>query len=1627
MSRRRQATPTSVISRADRSQPLALSCGQERFWLVNRFTQGGPMAEAGNCAFWFRLTGQLELPALRSAVAALHERHEILRTVIGARPAGIQQITQPAGPVPVPIEQLADAEAALRRARELAAEPFDLATDLPVRWNVLSLTDTDNVLLLRIHHIACDGWSESVMFAELAQLYSDLAAGRQPVLPPLELQYADYARWQRDQLASGRLAGQLDYFRAALAGAPAVTVLPGDAAAGESQLAPGAVRQLVLSRAAEQAAQRLCGSHSATLFMVLLSAYSALLHRYSGQTDLVVGAPVAGRNHPQLAGLIGFFVNTVPIRIELSGDPSFEELLRRVREAALGALANQDVPFEVLIESLALPRVPGRPPLVQTMLQVHNTPAAHFDFAGLQAELRQLFTASAALDLTASFLTGDGSLQALWEYRVDLFEGAEIEQLHRELEQLLVHAGTAPTTRISELRLLDDQQLQAIRRWSTGPSRDLAVANVVELFDATAGRTPDAPAIVDGHQLVSYAELDRRSNQLARQLIDVAVQPDQLVGICLPRGKDAVIAILAVLKAGAGYLPIDPDYPAARRQFMVDDAGLSAILSSGDRLADLKLGSLPAICLDRAAELVGGQPTDRLARPIEPGAQAYVIYTSGSTGRPKGAAIDHRGLLNYTRWAAGHYGGQRAGGGIDAVLHSSLSFDLTVTSVFVPLATGGCVRVLADRQPLPALDGMLSDPEVELGLLKLTPAHLRSLLPLHRAASQLATVHSFVIGGEALASELTARWQQLLPRSNFFNEYGPTETVVGCAVHRFDPAAQSAAYQPIGTPIDNTQLHVLDRYGNQLAAGQVGELYIGGDGVCRGYPGRPALTASRFVPDHLGRRAGARLYRTGDLASWDESGVLHFHGRVDDQVKLNGYRIELAEIDSAIRSCAGVADAVTTFGRDPDRLMGYYTCSVGQQLEPSDLRTELAALLPAEVLPDLLQRLDRLPLTANGKLDRAALPEPTGWQPAAQPYLAPSNLVETTVCRIWAQVLGHDQVGLDDNFFVLGGHSMQAATVAAELSASWPLLPGARLLRAIFAGPTVRQLSAQVLELMCRACSAPTPYQPAPVDEVELSDVKRGLFFLQQLNPTSTEFLVPIAVELRGPCDHDALLSALRQLTARHRALRARFELTDSGPRQVDGPPALLPVREDDLRGLPETASGAAVQRILAEELGTPIDIVNGPLVRARVSRIASDRLLLLLITHHIATDAQANLALLTDLGQLYDGGPASSATPAVSELAPRYPIDPAVREDDLRYWQDHLAGLPELQVPTDRARPDQRSGRGSTIEFVLGPTLAAGIARLAGEQATTDFTVLLAAVATLIWRRSGQDDFALGTSSVLGAGSQPAGVVDISIDQVALRMDLSGGPSFVELVARTRERCQRSLSHVGVSFLDVVQAVAPARDLSRTPLFQVAVELALGELPPDLFPGLQLVEVAVPVSVAKYDLSFIFGKQSDGIAALLEYSSDLFEPRTARSMADELLALIQLLVSQPELPISQLPLRPGPGDDAEQGAEQPVAERAEAEPEPELAGLLGQAWAELLGISEVGLDQDFFQLGGDSLLALRLTSKLRRMLDSSDLPLELVFRFPTVRLLATELERRLLSEIDQLSDQEVIDALGPP
>ncbi|WLQ32271.1 amino acid adenylation domain-containing protein [Streptomyces castrisilvae] len=1623
---------TGTIPRAPRTGPPPPSSGQRRFLLLNDLdTAGDSAAGTGNFAFWLRLRGDLDRDALGRALDELCRRHEVLRTVYGTEAGVPAQIVRDHTPAPLPVHDLSDAADPAGRARSLATararEAFRLGSDTPFRRDLMRLGDRDHVLLLRIHHIAADGWSEGILNRELAALYGAFRRGEPSPLPPLPIQYADFAAWQQEQLARGALDAETEHWAALLDGPPAATELPFDRPPTATSGAAGTVLRLPVDRSAHDRITALCTEHGVSLFHALLGGYAALLTRRSGQTDLVIGAPVANRPHAETAGLIGFFVNTVALRVDTSGNPTFGELLRRVKDVALDAADHQTAPFEQVVRRVAPPREPGRQPLVQTMLQVHNTPQDPLVLDGLDVEHEQLFTDSTSADLSVSFVETDGELEALWEYRTELFDPATVRRLHQDLVALTGSAAAEPGVGIAELDILPAAEREWLRHRSRGPRRP-PPDGVPALFAAQVRRTPKAPAVVCGADTLTYTELADRADTLARHLAGLGVGAGDLVGICLERGADLVVSVLAVLGAGAAYLPLDPGYPAGRLRFMVRDAKPALVLTHA------ATAGVPDGVRTERVDLVRERPEGRPGRvPLEfPGAQdlAYVIYTSGSTGTPKGVAVPHGGLANYLAWAGDRYRTTPGGG---SVLHSSLSFDLTVTSLFLPLLSGEPVIAVPDEQPLPRLAALLTDARREPAMVKLTPSHLRALRGEAAASGPADAVAAFVIGGEVLPADLVAVWRLLAPRARFFNEYGPTEAVVGCCVHEAAGGPGGGAAVPIGTPVDNTELYVLDRAGNQVRPGAIGELYIGGSQVVRGYLNRPALTAERFVPDPFGGEPGSRLYRTGDLVRYLPDGALELIGRTDDQVKVRGQRVETGEVEFALRRCPGVADAVVVAGGPPGAaaLVGYYVADAGAAPAPDGLRDALALTLPRHMVPAVLMPLGAMPLTENGKVDRAALPDPAdvARRSPRTGGAAPADAVEERLAGIWARTLGCERVGVLDDFFELGGHSLLAAEVIEHIGRAWPAIPVRGMLREIFLHPTVRALAAAVRTALATAGPGPAdtaavharPARPGPLP---LSPGQESLLVQVELSGSPHEYLVPQALRLDGPLDVTALRRALTAISDRHEVLRSRFP-RDAGDHCYALPLGREPAfAEHDLRHLPAAERPDAVAALLRAEVTTPLDLTAGPLLRALLIRDRDDSRLLCLTTHHLVFDGRSQQILFSSLIDGYTRA-LSAGTPPPPGSSPQYAdLVGALREqaenpadEDVAYWREALAGTPVLALPTDRPRDAARAGTGRAVVFRVGPRTVAALRRLAKDRSATLFMTLLAGLQCVLSRHTGQEDFAVGTS-VAGRGVPGSGdLIGLFINQVALRADLSGDPAFGDVVGRVRQRCADAFARSDVPFDRVVREVRPERVAGANPLFQVAFELAGAPWSGETETGLRLREHPVPVTVSKFDLTVAFRPDGDHLLGEVEYDMALFDEQRVRGLADDLVQVLDAAAADPAKPVGALLPEAAPTP-TPYGGDDPAGEPAHAEP------LVADAYRAVLPETAFGPDDDFFALGGHSVLALRVVSRLRKALDL-DIPLDLIFQYPTVRTLAGQLEALLLAEIEALPEHEAAEALA--
>jgi amino acid adenylation domain-containing protein/non-ribosomal peptide synthase protein (TIGR01720 family) len=1514
------ASARAALRPAQRPAVLPLSSAQRRLWFIDRL-EGGT---AYNVPVALRLRGALDVPALTAALADVVGRHESLRTVFGEADGVPAQIILPPGPVP------------LRSADDLAAavaERIDLEHDLPIRAHLRTQGPEDHVLLLVLHHIATDGWSMAPLARDLATAYRARLGGGAPNWEPLPVQYADYTLWQRDLLGqdddpASQAAAQLAYWREALAGLPDQLDLPTDRPRPAVADPAGAAVAVEIPADLHRRLAEFAASGQASVFMAVQAALAATLTRLGAGTDIPLGSPVAGRTDEALDDLVGFFVNTLVLRTDTSGDPTLSALLDRVRRADLAAFAHQDVPFDRVVETVNPVRSRARHPLFQIELafqnaqNTQNTAAADLDLPGLTASIEPVESDTCKFDLAFDLTertsgTGEpAGIRGTLRYRRDLFDRVTVEDLAARFVRFLDGALADPDRPISRVPILADEEFRRIvHAWNDTARPVPAGLTVPDLFQAEAERTPDAVAVVASDAVLTYAELHRRADRLAAALAGRGVGPETLVALAMPKTSDLVVALLGVLKSGAAYLPIDVTLPAQRIEYMLDDARPAALLTTPETIeaAEWQAGA-PVLFPDAWAAdgWASGSfaDTDRV-QPLRPEHPAYVIYTSGSTGRPKGVVVEHRSVVDYLHWTTAEYGSARGA----TLLHTPISFDLTVTALFTTLASGG--RVLVSGL---AEDELGALPPAEVTFLKCTPSHLPLLDALPDAFSPTGEL---LVGGEALTGEALAAWRARHPGATVLNTYGPTEATVNCAEHRIAPGEPlPSGPVPFGRPQANARLYVLDDALNPVPPGVVGDLHLAGAGLARGYLGRVALTAERFVADPFGP-AGARMYRSGDLAAWTRDGCLVYHGRADDQVKLRGFRIELGEVQTAVAEAPGVVAASVIVREDragDQRLVAYV---VGAAVDPDNLRRRLADHLPAYMVPSAIVVLDALPLTPNGKVDRKALPEPDfGAEPAGR---APRTPQEEILCGLFAEVLGLQAVGPDDDFFALGGHSLLATGLVNRVRTAFAAeLP----LRALFETPTPAGLA----ETLSGAAAARAPLTPMPRPErVPLSFAQRRLWFLNRFGDTTAAYNIPLATRMRGVLDIAALEAALHDLLRRHESLRTVF-------READGEAFQHIVAAGDVRLplVPEDIAEADLPAALAAEAAGGFDLAAQIPIRARLFRVAADDHVLLVVLHHIAGDGWSSAPLAAGLEAAY--------AERVAGREPHYPAaaiqyadyslwqrellgdedDPdSLAAQQIAFWRDTLAGLPDsATVPPDRRRRAVAEHRGGAVPLEIPADLHARVAGLAAENRVSVFMVLQAALAVLLHRTGAGDDIPLGSPIAGRTDSALDDLVGFFVNTLVLRTDVSGDPDFRTLLGRVREADLAAYAHQDLPFERLVELLNPARSLARHPLFQVALTFQSGGRTQPRMPGLTVSGVQVATASAKFDLSVSVrenrsdgssgagsGGGFDGIDGQLEYDADLYDEATVALLATRLVRVLEAACSHPSLPVSALDL----------------------------------------------------------------------------------------------------------------------
>ncbi|HEU4558056.1 MAG TPA: amino acid adenylation domain-containing protein [Longimicrobium sp.] len=1606
-----------------------LSFAQQRLWLLDRLEPG---ATAYNMAFARRLRGPVDVPALERALAELVRRHETLRTRIDVRDGEPVQVVEPFGGwiLPVIDRPIPDAERETE-FRELATDEanraFDLAAGPPFRAVLVRAAADDHLLLYTLHHIVSDGWSTGVFDRELKALYEAFMDGRPSPLEPLPLQYGDFAVRQRARLSGEALERQVAWWKERLAGAPALLELPTDRPRPAVRSDRGDTIGFELADDLAPRVDALARAEDATPFMVMLAAWQALLSRWSGQDDVLVGTPIANRTTPDVEGLIGYFANTLVLRGELSGDPTFRELLARVRDATLGAYEHQDLPFEKLVEEINPERSLSHTPLFQVAIVLQNlgggAPAGGPPRLGLAiVEYVGRARESARFDLMLTVLQEAGRTTGHVEYAADLWEPETVKRMLGHFAVLINRALAEPETRLSDLPLLRPEERAELEARAR-PAASFAVDAPLHVrFAQQAARTPAAVAVTYEGTPLTYAELDTRANRLAHHLVSLGAAPGDLVGLCVERSLETVIGILAILKAGAAYLPLDPAYPDERIAHMLEDSGTRIVITTSDLQPRVAGDDVKRVVLDHDAAEIDAHPSEAPRVEVQPAALAYVIYTSGSTGRPKGVQVTHANVVRLFTATDAWFGF-----GADDVwtLFHSYAFDFSVWEIWGALLYGGRLVIVpfyVSRNPEAFYELVATE---RVTVLNQTPSAFRQLMradedAVRGGAARDLALRAVIFGGEALDPASLRGWVERrgddLPV--LVNMYGITETTVHVTyrvIRRADVMAGSAS--PIGVPIPDLSVQVLDRRGRMVPVGVVGEMYVGGAGVARGYLNRPELTAQRFVPDPAGDPNG-RLYRSGDLARWLPDGGLEFFGRADDQVKVRGFRIELGEIESVLLEHSQVREAVVLArgSGDEKRLVAWIVSANGDAPATAELRAHLGAHLPDYMVPSAFVAMDALPLTRNGKVDRRALPKPDLASSAAE-YVPPRTPTEVALAEIWAALLGAERVGAEDGFFVLGGHSLLATRVLSRVREAFGVeLP----LRAVFESPTLSALAAEIDRLRGTGEAAAPPIVPVDrTGDLPLSFAQERLWFVDRLEPGSPVYTMGSVYRLSGALNAPAVERALAEIVRRHESLRTIFpeagglpvqrvipftgaeqgngaeaevchpegdhthpaaaqasaarriysqpsdiaaEARDPSPlvpgpteaashtsavqadgpslpqavlgdgqadpdatqsrriRQGEGPAFHLP--QHDLTALPGDTRRAEAERLVRAPFTDPFDLARGPLLRAVLVKMGEAEHLFAFNLHHVVGDGWSLGIFFDELATLYAAFAADRPSP-LPDLPVQYGDYAAWQRDWLRgevlerqlaYWRDNLAGAPPLlELPTDRPRPALQSYRGAAELLVLPPDEVAALHALGQGEGATLFMTLLAAFSLVLSRLSGQDDVVVGTPIAGRTRAETERLIGLFLNSLALRTDLSGDPSFRELLRRVRKTTLDAYAHQDLPFERLLDELQPRRSLSHTPVFQVMLNLEnYGGGSMD-FAGVEVEAYGrADEQTSKFDLTLYAMETPDGLVLRLVYAHELFDAERMREMLSQFRGILTQAAAQPDTPAARVSLLSG-------------------------------------------------------------------------------------------------------------------
>jgi amino acid adenylation domain-containing protein len=1503
--------------RADAARRISFA--QERLWIVDQLVDDKALY---NASMRFALTGEMDVTVFERALREVVRRHDVLRMGFAADDGHPEIAAQPSFELTFQdMRAHSDPVQAMRRDQwSVASRPFDLRHPPLLRVALYRLGEDRHELLLTVHHIIFDGASIDILMQELESLYPAFREGRPSPLPELPLQSGDAAVAERQRISGALRDGMVAYWQSRLGDELPVLTLPSDRPRPPRQGFRGDTLQRVVGADLAAALEGACRRERVTPFMLMLTAYSIWLCRYAGQQEVVVGSPFALRSEKDTRGLIGFFVNTVALRMKVDGQASFRQLLRQARHLCLDSYPHGELPFGELVGTLGAGHASSHPPIFQAMLAVQNrrrpavlSPTSSMTYLGEMAIDKARFDVSMVLD----FLQDEMILSL--EYNLDLFDPATANRMFDHFLVMLAAALDKPDLAADQLPLMNEAEHAQWLEWSTLPVANVPDIGIHDLFAQTAADRPDAVAVRYGEQCLSFRELDERADRLAGFLSADGLGHGELVGLCLPRSPDFLVAVLALWKAGAAYVPLDPEQPADRHAYIIGNAGICRVLTMVSLAARFTGEGRLLLCLDDPAtqqRIAASVALPTIAR--DPHDLAYVIYTSGSTGEPKGVLVEHRAVSRLLG-APEALGYDR-----ETVMLQSINvaFDASVLETWAPLCCGGQL-VLYPGQGLDVstLHALIAD----YGINTLTlPASLLDLWSDQWLGS--TGLKRIVAGGEALSASTVARLYALDDQVTVINHYGPTEN--GVLSSYYPIPREITAPVPIGLPAPGTQLLVLNGAGQAQPAGVIGELYVAGQGLARGYLGHAELTAEKFLPADPAMAVSACWYRTGDLVRWQIPGgsgraILQFVGRSDQQVKIRGFRIELSEIEAQLRACPGVQDAKVVVHRASSGDKQILAYIVAAEDARERWRTCLQQKLPAYMVPAALVMVPAWPLTQNGKLDLKALPAPDRSAYTIDAFATPTSTREEALLAVWQDLLKMDRISIDDNFFEIGGHSLLATRlqnrIRAELEAELPL-------RTIFEAPTVRQLAACVdalhapvgAALRSRPRSLPPIAAMGGCNDAPLSHAQQRLWFIHRLDSTSAQYHIPYRLSMDGALDIAALRKALRDLVERHAILRTVFREVDGEPRQVVLPPADFNLPVLDLCEVEESERQLEAERCLHAEALRPFDLAREGSLRAQLLRLAANRHWLALTVHHIAADGWAMGIVQRELAALY----AMHRNDEPASLPPlplqytdyarwqRQWLDEAALESQLTFWQDRLRGLPLLHgLPLDRPRPGIQSYRGAVHRQVLPSTLVERLQTLVQHHDATLFMGLHSVFALLLSRYSGENDIVVGTPVANRRDEALMPMVGLFINTLVFRSDVSGNPTFIDLLAQARAYSLDAYEHQDLPFELLVERINPARNASYSPLFQILFALQNTDAADMVLPDLVAKPIPFAERFAKFDLALNLQPVGGEILAEWEYDADLFDVATIEQMASSYRVMLEAVLDAPDARVRQLPL----------------------------------------------------------------------------------------------------------------------